>query len=183
MRLFTAIDLPQDVAERLARVLAQWKPLAPIRWARVENLHITTKFIGEWPQARLEELKTKLGLLSSRDRFTIGINGLSWFPNPHHPRIFHASIRAPAALEELARETDELLVQIGASKEDNPYRPHLTLARTQPPCDLGPLRRAVAGLPSADFGAFQLGAFHLYLSQTASGGSKYTKLASYPLQR
>ena len=49
MRLFTAIDLPADVRDRLDKLIARLRPLARINWSPPENLHITTKFIGQWP--------------------------------------------------------------------------------------------------------------------------------------
>ena len=48
MRLFTGLDLSGDVLANLANLLARLRPSARIRWTPVENLHITTKFIGEW---------------------------------------------------------------------------------------------------------------------------------------
>jgi 2'-5' RNA ligase len=50
MRLFTAIDLPPEVAGRLDALIAKLRPLANIRWSPAANLHITTKFIGQWPE-------------------------------------------------------------------------------------------------------------------------------------
>ena len=183
MRLFTAIDLPPELAARLGLLIARFKPLAPVRWSPVRNLHITTKFIGAWPAHRLQELQTRLATLPPRNNIHIEINGLGWFPNPHHPRIFWASLRASGDLPELARATDAWLEEIGVPRENKPYNAHLTLARTQPPCDLSALRRAVALLESTDFGSFDATAFHLYSSEPGQGGSTYTKLASFPLHR
>ena len=57
MRLFTAIDIPADVKAALAALLDRLRPLADLRWIPLEKLHITTKFVGEWPEDRLDELK------------------------------------------------------------------------------------------------------------------------------
>ena len=45
MRLFTAIDLPVEMVEKLSAFLARLRSLAKLRWAEVEDLHITTKFL------------------------------------------------------------------------------------------------------------------------------------------
>src|ERR1700693_2408083 len=50
MRLFTAIDLPPEVTGRLDGLIAKLRPLARIRWSPAANLHITTKFVGQWPE-------------------------------------------------------------------------------------------------------------------------------------
>ena len=61
MRLFTGIDLAAEVVARLEEVVARLKPTAPIRWSPPANLHITSKFIGEWPENRLEEMRVCMG--------------------------------------------------------------------------------------------------------------------------
>ena len=53
MRLFTALDLEPGVAAKLERLLDRLRPTARIQWSAPANLHITTKFIGEWPDGRL----------------------------------------------------------------------------------------------------------------------------------
>ena len=60
MRLFTALDLAPGVAANLERLLKQLRPTARIQWSPPANLHITTKFIGEWPDERLAELRAAL---------------------------------------------------------------------------------------------------------------------------
>ena len=182
MRLFTGLDLPGHVATELDSLIAQFRPLAPLmRWSTAANLHVTTKFIGEWPVQRLDELTAALALVPAPRPFPIKLSGLGWFPNPHQPRIFWCAVKAPPELSSLAAATEAQLVDLGIAKEDRPYTAHLTLARvgeaTKP--DLAALRRAIALLPSTEFGECQATAFHLYLSEAG----RYSKLASFPLRR
>lgn len=179
MRLFTGLDLPEREMASLDALLAQLRPLAPLRWSQAANLHVTTKFIGEWPEARLDELRAALSAVPSPGPVAITLSGLGWFPNPHQPRIFMAAVKAPPELSALAAATEAQVEPLGITREERPYRAHLTLARIAGPADLAALRRAVAGLPSTEFGSFEAGAFHLYLSESG----RYTKLASFPLPR
>ena len=81
MRLFTAIDIPQDVKAALAVILDKLRPLAKLKWIPLEKLHITTKFIGEWPdepETRLDELKQALGSITGKGSIEIVIRGLGW---------------------------------------------------------------------------------------------------------
>ena len=181
MRLFTGLDLPGHVISELDALITQFRPLAPLmRWSPAANLHVTTKFIGEWPPERLDELTAALALAPAPPPFPIGLSGLGWFPNPHQPRIFWCAVKAPPELQNLAVATEARLVELGIAKEDRPYTAHLTLARigeaTKP--DLAALRRAIAMLESTEFGAWTATAFHLYLSE----GGRYSKLASFPLR-
>ena len=183
MRLFCGIDLTPDVVRALGDLVRMLRPAARINWSPVENLHITTKFIGEWPAERLEELGKTLAPLAAHPPIPIEVRGLGWFPNPHSPRIFWAGVKAPPALAELARKTDAALGAIGIPVETRPFSPHLTLARIKSPVPLVELRRHVAALDSTEFGAFTAQAFHLYLSERHPSGSVYTKLAEFPLSR
>jgi 2'-5' RNA ligase len=180
MRLFTAIDIPDQVRDRLQRYLTKMKPLARIHWSPVENLHITTKFIGEWPEARLAEISSALAQVAVPRGLQIAIRGTGWFPNEHRPRVLWAGVEAisddgPAVLRELARRTDETVAALGVPVEDRPYSPHLTLARVREHSSLDALKAALAREP-AEFGVFDVAGFSLYLS--AAG--KYTRLERFP---
>jgi len=185
MRLFTGIDLPQETAEKLERLQRQLRPAARLRWSSVENLHITTKFIGEWPDRRLEELKEALRRLDPGRPFPIRLGGLGWFPNSNSPKIFWIGVHAPPALAELAARTEAALIRIGVEAEQREFKPHLTLARIgtrgRPAVDLEELRHRVGELEETEFGEFQCQSFHLYVSEPVEGGSRYTRIASYEI--
>jgi 2'-5' RNA ligase len=183
MRLFTAVTLPQDVVTALTRLIDQLRPSARIRWSPASNLHITTKFIGEWPEERLGELRAALDSLPAREPIPIEVRGLGFFPNPHAPRVFWAAVHAGPELATLAQATSQALESLGVAAEKRPFSPHLTLARIKEPLPLATLQRAIASLPAADFGAFTADRFHLYLSQLNPGGSVYTKLSDYAFRK
>jgi 2'-5' RNA ligase len=178
MRLFTGIALPPHVLENLARVLKELRPLAPLKWSPVENLHITGKFIGEWPEARLKELEHALENLSSTGDFKVSIAEFGYFPNPHNPRTLFAGVQAGPELAQLAARIDEALRPLGVAHENRPYSPHLTLARIKNE-NIRELREHIAHMTNFDFGTFQASEFHLYLSKTDPSGSIYTQLATY----
>ena len=181
MRLFTAIDLPREVLANLGRLVDTLRPAARLKWSPVENLHITTKFIGEWPEGRLDEMKGALAGMAKRPPLEISVSGVGFFPNPHHPRVFWAGVHAPPALADLARETDEKLARLGVPTESRAFSPHLTLARIKEPVPLVSLRQKIAALDSLDFGAFSADQFHMYLSRLSPSGSTYIKLTSFAI--
>jgi 2'-5' RNA ligase len=163
-------------------LLRRLKPAARIQWSPPANLHVTTKFIGEWPEARLGELKTVLEGLPGRDAVPVRIRGVGFFPNPRSPRVFWCGIEAPG-LPELAADTDSATAELGIPREDRAFSPHLTLARIKERVDLQPLREEIAALPSLEFGSFQAASFYLYQSTLRRTGSVYTKLAEFPLTK
>jgi 2'-5' RNA ligase len=179
MRLFTGLDLPAEVVRNLEILLDRLPPAARIQWSPPANLHITTKFIGEFPEERLEELIDTLKALPSRPPITLRLAKLGFFPNPHSPRVFWCGIDAPG-LADLAAATDRATMPLGIAKEERAFSPHLTLARIKERLELQPLREAIAGLGSLEFGGCQARSFFLYRSQMRAGGSVYTKLAEFP---
>ena len=173
MRLFTAIDLPPGTIENIGSFLARLRPLAKLRWTPTENLHITTKFIGEWPEARIEEMKAALGGVLSQP-IDIAVRGVGWFPNARHPHTFWAGVEGREPLAELARATEQVVAKLGVQAETRVYSPHLTLGRVK---DNVRIDEVAASAGNPDFGAFQASSFFLYLS--ANG--KYSKLAEFSL--
>ncbi len=181
MRLFTALDLPAEILGRLTKLIGRLKPAARISWSPIANLHVTTKFIGEFPEERLPELKSALAVISSRPPIDVHIRNLGFFPNPKFPHSFWCGIEADG-LPELAAATDAAAAALGIHSEKRPYSPHLTLARIKDRPDLTALHQAIAREPAPiDFGSFEARSFFLYRSQLKPTGSVYTKLAEFPL--
>jgi 2'-5' RNA ligase len=185
MRLFTAIDLPPESKAKIESLLDILRPAARIRWSRVDSLHITTKFIGDWPEERVDELKLALSEIPLQRPIEISLRGLGYFPNPHQPRVFWAAVHAPESLSRLAKLTEDAAASLGIERENKPYSPHLTLARLDnrkdPPGALGSLRRAVASIAEPDCGQFTAREWHLYRSELGPGGSRHTKLETFSL--
>ncbi len=182
MRLFTGLDLPDEILHELEKLIGRLRQYAKISWTSAANLHVTTKFIGEWPGERLEELKASLAAVPVQGSIAIGIRGLGFFPNPKSPRVFWGGIDAPG-LAALAADTDRATASLGIESEKRAFSPHLTLARIKEPTNLDRLRDAIAALPSLDFGRLEARSFFLYQSQLRPTGSVYTKLAEFPLAK
>ena len=175
MRLFTAIDIPPEVKTTLAALLDHLRLLADLRWVAVEKLHITTKFIGEWPEERLDDLKRALAAVACPAPVEIAIRRLGWLPNPRSARVLYAGVEASESLTALAAATERALAGIGVPVEDRIYRPHVTLARTRKTVSLDALKRALAEIELSAIGSYRASSFALYLS--AAG--KYTKLQEF----
>jgi 2'-5' RNA ligase len=181
MRLFTGIPLCPDVIHHLSRLLDHLRPTAHIKWSPVYNLHITTKFIGEWPEEKVEEVVGALRQMPAQKPIDITVKGLGWLPNPHSPRILFATVREPKPLADLANATEQQLQTLGIAAETKTYFPHITLGRIKEPNPLSDLKHAIAKLPSVEFGNFTADRVHLFRSSRGPSGSVYTHLADFLL--
>ena len=181
LRLFTGIAVPPAINLRLDELVQRLKPLAQIRWSPASNFHITTKFIGAWPEERLDAMKQALATLQGGGSFRIAVRGLGFFPNARAARIFWVGIEGDPALTALASRTDQACAKLGVEAEKKSFSPHLTLARIDKPSGLAALHETLAREPAAEFGEFEASNFHLYLSSPGARGSIYTSLAEFAL--
>ena len=179
MRLFTAIDIPDRIKLRVSALLASLRPFAKLAWSPVENLHVTTKFIGEWPEKSLDDVVRGLSTAPKIGLIEVTVEGLGWFPNPHNPRVLWAGIKGNSALSLLASETDRILTTIGVPTESKEFHPHLTLARRRDATPVENLKTEISVLSSSEhqFGSFSADSFILYLSKAG----RYVKLHEFPL--
>ncbi len=195
MRLFVALDITDDIRERIARFLDGVREFAPdARWVRPESLHITLKFIGEKPDAFVDQIKKALSSIEAA-AIEMNFGGCGFFPTAKAPRVFWIGVEAGPNLNALVGLADEKLAQVGIPKETHAYSPHLTLARAaggsgsprwrkgdKPNRAFQRLQEKLAALPVPEFGTMIAREFFLYQSQLGRGGSKYTKLVQFALQ-
>jgi 2'-5' RNA ligase len=180
MRLFVAMEIPSTVGENLASLLESLRAVSPqTRWVRSENLHVTLKFIGEVPQAKLAGIRGALAGVRSEQPVTLDFRGLGFFPNEKRPRVFWAGIAASPSLRTLAADIDGATEKLGIPREQRAFSPHLTLARFEPPRLPEKLRVAIQESAGRDFGSLRTNKFHLIESKLKSSGAEYTTVESF----
>jgi len=193
MRIFVGIDLDSEIRTTLARFLDGVRGFAPdVRWVRPESLHVTLKFIGEQKPERVETIQERLSRVEGA-AVEIRFAGYGFFPTAKSPRVFWIGIQAGPELAKLAANIDATVAELGIPREDRPFSPHLTLARTgsgsprwrkgdSPSSTFAVLDKRLAAMSALDFGTMTAREFYLYQSQLSRGGSKYTKLQRFALQ-
>ena len=181
MRLFVAIEIPDEIRKAIAGLLKELRAAAPqVKWVRAESLHITLKFLGETETGKLEAIRNALSSLRSEQPVTLEFRGLGFFPNEKRPRVFWAGMETSSNLKALAGTMDHSLHQLGFPLGDRPFTPHLTLARFAspgPPATLGAMARENE---SRTFGSMSASEFHLIESKLKPSGAEYTTLRSFP---
>lgn len=186
MRLFVALDLPEEIRRALAELIAKLRPHSPHgKWVRAESMHITLKFIGHVPETNLDSVRGVLSGIRSERPVQMAFRGLGFFPHERRPRVLWCGIEASPNLAEMARTIDESLSlePLSIPRETRAFVPHLTLARFESPAGLEKLVAAAEALASTDFGSATLREFYLYESVLKRSGAEYTRLAAFPLIR
>jgi len=191
MRLFVALDLHEEIRQRIARFVEGVGEFAPQpRWVSPQSLHITLKFIGQSEQK--DELCKALEGISAPP-VELAFRGTGFFPTAHSARVFWIGVEADQRLAVLASEIDAALKPAGVTPESRAFSPHLTLARAgsgaphnrssdTPNRQFARLQQKLAALSPPDFGTMTAREFWLYESKTAPSGAIYTKLARFELK-
>jgi len=195
MRIFVGIDLDTAVRSRISRFVEGLEGFAPdARWMHPKSLHITLKFIGEQKPERVDAVAERLRQITA-SAFEIRCGGYGFFPSAKVPRVFWIGIHGGSHLEALAETIDARIAELGVSREDRPYSPHLTVAREggrsgspkwkaddAANTKFAELEKHLSAIRELDFGTMMAHEFILYKSKLSSVGSNYTKLERFPLR-
>ncbi|MBL3539686.1 RNA 2',3'-cyclic phosphodiesterase [Aminivibrio sp.] len=138
VRSFVCIPLPEPVKSTLENMAAVISPNYPgLKWVGREQYHITLKFCGEHPVSVLEKFKKNAESAISGNRpgtirLRLGLPGA--FPGRDRARIFFVGIEDKGGnIERLAALIEKAAAEAGMEKENRPFHPHVTLARTRRP--------------------------------------------------
>lgn len=131
MRLFVAINLPDELRRELGAVL---RPLRdgglPSRWVAPEQYHVTMKFIGETTEDRRDEAREALRRIVGAYRpFEARLDGLGAFPSLRRPRVIWVGVDPSAQLRSLKHDLEHGFVELGVERETRAFRPHVTVGR------------------------------------------------------
>ncbi|CAA9327453.1 MAG: hypothetical protein AVDCRST_MAG40-1763, partial [uncultured Gemmatimonadaceae bacterium] len=90
--------------------------------------------------------------------------------------------RAEPRLELLHHDVETACAALGHPVEGRTFRPHVTIARVGPRAEAAPLRALAQAARGVHFRAeVEAASLDLMLSAPASGGPRYTRLATLPL--
>src|SRR5438128_8370333 len=95
MRLFTAIELPQNIRAHLVRIAGALQNHRDLKdalsFTREDNFHITLKFLGDIPDDRIPALTTSLQTLNVTP-MTLSISHFLVLPGQGPARVLAANV-------------------------------------------------------------------------------------------
>src|SRR5829696_4635277 len=137
-RLFCAVELPAEVRRQLEEHILKLRktvPDAAASWSRVENIHLTLKFFGNVAVDRVPAISAAASrVVAEFSPFAIDVGNTGVFPRPSRPQVLWIGVSDPSGkLSALQERLENECTAEGFSKENRPYRPHLTIARIRRP--------------------------------------------------
>lgn len=187
IRCFVAVDLASHVCGEIQAVTEVLRRVgmavgADVRWVAAGNLHVTLKFLGAIPEARVDLVRIALRRVGEQGvPFTIGARGLGVFPTPRRPRVVWVGLGGPA-LGMLAQQVDETMATLGFPPESRAFTPHVTIGRVRGCRGWGGVLEGMASYAEHQFGDSQIEEIVLYRSELRPQGPLYTALERFPLE-
>ncbi len=131
MRVFIGIEFDNKVKEYLHSIQSIIKPgTFKGDFTRLDNFHLTTKYIGHVNDEELETLEDIIDdVCDSLHQFEIKINGIGTFEKRNNSIIWVGVLRGKEHLNKLFHKIERRTVEEGFDRETRKYRPHITLAK------------------------------------------------------
>jgi 2'-5' RNA ligase len=189
-RLFVAVPLPDDAAEAVRSVVDEVRaePLPAgardVRWVRLDGLHLTLRFLGPTPEDRVEGTATAVREVAQAAAGPIAmeLGGAGTFPPHGRPRaLWLGIVQGAEALGDLATRLDTTLASAGWPSEHRPFRPHLTLARSDGVAVGRLVADRLANAMAERRILVLIDRLALFESVTGGGAARYVPVASSPL--
>jgi 2'-5' RNA ligase len=173
-RLFTGLELPEPLIDRLALLRGK---LPGARWIDPERYHITMRFVGDIDDLTARTLIATLSEVEF-EPFTLRICGLGSFGG-NKPRTLFAGVDGNEALFRLQKAHERAARRAGLPAEPRNFSPHVTLARLNntKPQILAEYLSYFGGFVSEPF---EVSRFVLFSSRANQGGGDYLVEAAYP---
>jgi 2'-5' RNA ligase len=177
LRLFTALPIPFDVAETLAR---RQTGLPGARWRTAEQLHVTLAFYGEVDERRADDLAAELARVPG-GAFHIELKGVGAFGDAHRSHTLWAGVEPNERLTVLAGRCRSAAERAGIRMEPRVYRPHVTLAYLKTQTNPDRIGAWITGHNLLRSPPIWIDRFGLYSSLLSDDGSRYQLEQDYPL--
>ena len=186
-RLFAAVELPQDVRDQAAAIIADlrrdgWQA----RWAKPESMHLTMRFYGDVPMTQVSALSDAVASAARQvGAFALRTGRLGVFPNSRSPRVVWIGLDGnTAALNRLYEEIEAASEALGFAREARGFSPHITLGRLRPE-DVATQARVDQQLQEhapRDSRPVPVERVVLYRSELLPSGALHTPLDVFPLE-
>tara|TARA_Y100000310_G_scaffold311240_1_gene357346 strand:- start:841 stop:1374 length:534 start_codon:yes stop_codon:yes gene_type:complete len=129
MRLFIAIEIPEEVKEYIVKIQKDIDNTAnKTRFADKNQIHLTLKFLGEVQPDKADVIKEELKRISFNP-FSVQLDKIGVFPDEGYIRVIWVGLKPEEPILELQKDIDEALEK--SFKKEKNFKAHITLARVK----------------------------------------------------
>jgi 2'-5' RNA ligase len=180
MRLFIAVDMPDEIVAEAKKVqaLLQRKKFFKGKFVDGDGMHITIKFLGDVDESQLPAIDAALQKIRYAP-MQAELGAADFFSAESHIKIIFLRLICPA-LGELARAIDASLAGM-FEKEPRAFVSHLSLVRVRQEYNTPALMATINALKIPRISC-TISEFVLKKSEPSGNGSVYTDIKRYPLR-
>jgi 2'-5' RNA ligase len=179
MRIFLAIDIPQNLKKEIKKFISECYKIENrnIKYVEEENLHITLKFFGEVKKEKVKEIQNSFFRVK-QPNFRLKLSKIGCFPDFNRAKVLWIGIEDSKELSNLFNLIEKQSINLGFKPEERDFKPHLTIARfkTQPNSNL---INFLTDNIKKEFGEFCADRFILYESKLTPNGPIYSKIQEF----
>jgi 2'-5' RNA ligase len=171
VRTFVAIPLPEEARARIFAAAQELAGQLPgVRWSRrVDNLHITIKFLGPVPTEKLETFGKALEqALADLPRFRVELRRMGAFPSARDASVLWAWVDdVEGRLATVTATVETVAERFGFAREQRLLTGHVTVGRAKR--GAVDARDALNAFVDRQFGTVSVDEVHLYESRLGGG--------------
>ena len=186
IRSFLAFPISSDLKESLGYILNDLQQTrADVKWVRLENIHLTLKFLGDIEEIDLEKISSVLGeSCCGFGPITSHLSEIGIFPDLRHPRIVWAGLDdSKKKFQVLVEALEERLEKLGFAKDEHPFKPHITLGRVKSSANLKNLIQTIQQITFEGKNQHTFEKIILYKSTLTPQGPIYEVLKEFDIGR
>lgn len=184
MRLFLAVPIPADQAERLVHLIPEALP--GVRRTRPEAMHVTLAFLGATSESGYAEVEVAAREVAAGTAvFSFPLDRVGRFPHEGLPRaVWAGPATGSAELDLLASRVRRELRARKIGFDAKPFRAHVTIARVREGQPVDEARAVAAAIASAraDLPAVRVREIGVVESLLSPRGARYVWRAMAPLR-
>ena len=173
-RLFTGIEIPENIREEITRLQSG---IDGARWIEPGDFHITLRFVGNIDNRQAEEFSSFISQIQFKP-IEISLTGTGSFGG-RKPRAVWIGIKPCKALVNL-HHTHEMAAQYaGLKPESRKFIPHVTLARLR---NISPAvtARYLESINFVSLPPFKITRTALFSARPGGGGGPYHVETTHP---
>ena len=188
MRLFVAIDINDEIKEKLSELqknISQQCRLGrfDVTWVSPERMHLTLKFLGEVEEAKMSEVcRIVESTAAGKSGFELGFETVGCFGGRSASVVWVGAGLVGDKLQDLQKDLENKVGSGGWAGDNKGFSGHLTLCRVKNPKTGYKLKKNCESYKDFYAGSVFVDSVAVYCSRLRSDGPVYSVIDRYKLQ-
>ena len=183
IRAFVAIYPPAEAIDHLDAFLDVRREAGAFRWTHTVHWHLTLAFFDDVPDRSFDALVDGLeAAVGKRAAMRASIVGGGAFPHVGRAKVLWTGVDVDDAAEpgKLARGCRAAGATAGAPPSGERFRPHLTVARINPPIEATKWVRLLDAYRGPEWTIDQIALVESHLGEGPKGRPRHEVVATFP---